>query len=151
MNDTREGDLQAPAATDHDHGDPEGARISSDLMSRMGISCGHLGAHGHDSHPLHHHHDLRCLVEAGANAIRPDLKTAKERLEIKARSQQHYMRKSEEFRLDALSAQASLRAVRASATEMVAFMESMPAVGPWTTVFDQYNSWLDEQATKEAP
>lgn len=154
--DTRQHDPSAPDIGDH-HGDGKERAIVVDLMHRLNTFCENRGMH---THPVatedeqgrvrsrsitHHHHDLRCLVEAGRNQVLPDLKKAKADAEMwQARSQRRQdalLRLQEEHR----QTQASLRHRQADVDEMIRFMEAMPAVGPWATVYDQYVAWVDEQ------
>lgn len=159
--DTRQHDPSAPDIGDH-HGDGKERAIVVDLMHRLNAFCENRGMH---THPVatedeqgrvrsrsitHHHHDLRCLVEAGRNQVLPDLKKAEARAtRWMARSQRRQaalLRSQEETR----AAQARIVAKQATLDQVWVFMESMPAVGPWATVMDQFTAWQDEQAEEQA-
>ncbi len=152
----------------HEHGEGllKESEIALDLMKRLRVFCDQRGFHTHgmatdrtadrtfNSSPMaHHHHDLRCLVEAGANQIRPELdKVGRKLTDTKSRlssARQTIARYGAEIDRQTRvleSTRASLKAIQAEQDQMRRFMASMPAVGPWGTLSDQYDSWCEEQA-----
>lgn len=142
----------------HSHGEPilDGDVVAG-LLTILGLDCGGVGVHTHQQvrsrgqgvyatqSGSHHHHDIRCLVEAGANPVRRQLLD----------EQQHshrLMRTLEEVR-DTLARKVGLLGelqtrydrLAQSNEDMRTFMKEMPAVGPWENLREQYNAWLDER------
>lgn len=122
------------------------AEITVGMMTRMDVDCDEVGFHRHDGLLPHHHHDLRCLVEAGANEVRPDLRQARETVDRQRRDLTRLRGQVDDLRLQASQAHNRFEAAQASLEQAFRFMESMPAKGPWATVYDQYVAWVDEQA-----
>jgi len=163
MNEQSRGDnpRAAVASDGHTHGaDPAEARMVTDLMAILGVSCSGLGSHTHpveenDGHGRvrrlsrpHHHHDLRCLVEAGANQVRPRLDAAETRADsfaaqIKVRGKVILEQAQQIERLEGVN-----RALTDDAASVGAFLRAMPAVGPWKTLAEQYHSWVEEEESQ---
>ena len=143
---------------DHAHAQQQRdeAEVAIDLRQRMNVDCGNIGFHRHlvpgkyvtssrsDQWP-HHHHDLRCLFEAGVQSLRPKMIDQERRLASQASQVRHLRQRVDEEQARARTTQRTLDAARGTMTEMVQFMESMPAVGPWKSVYDQYLAWVDEK------
>lgn len=135
------------------------------IMRVNGVDCLNEGAHTHQmpvdvgservvrrAYP-HHHHDVGCLIEAGANKIRPDLHHARRHLTTALDTITALRSQVAQLQRDLERATTTEEASQASLAEVFEFMQSMPAVGPWKTVYDQYVTWLEErveQAIEEA-
>lgn len=148
---TRSLNPQGPTATDHYH-DQDGSEqeVVSDLMARLGVSCGNLGAHSHpspDRHTggLHHHHDLRCLVEAGR--IQGRQQQADRLAEVLTSNGDEISRLMRQIdRLQQRVEKLTVDRYRLSEEQRLlgGYLAAMPAVGPWETLAQQYDSWREE-------
>lgn len=139
------------------------AGIAVDLMERMEVDCLLVGSHTHitpdvdeatqtskaNSTP-HHHHDLTCLVQAGRNEVQPFLQSAQESSERWYRRFDGQRAINERLRQSQASTEAHLARATKARASMNRFMRSMPAVGPWATLADQYDHWLMEEAEEAA-
>jgi hypothetical protein len=145
----------------HTSGGDKESRVTLDLMERLGVWCNLHGGHAHSSvayrgerqrsvqTPPHHHHDLRCLVEAGANEVRPLLERQQRHNEA-----QHVEILHLKERIDRLERRL---AISETARELAnqhndryeAFLDSGAGGGPWETLRDRYDDWLMEQGEEE--
>jgi hypothetical protein len=155
-------DPVAPMAHDHDHGTSGIVKLLTEkgesgvvvqIMGDQDISCQNMGAHQHGhNQQMHHHHDLLCLVEAGANTVRFPLAQAVLNLELSQHEvnllkgqvaileDQHVSLQNRIFNLRDDYGQ-----VRDSLDEAERFMDGTPAQGPWGTVREQFLDWKDEE------
>ncbi len=154
---------------EHSEGALSEGEVTLDLMKRLRVFCEQRGFHTHgmatdrtadrtfNSSPMaHHHHDLRCLVEAGANQIRPELdKVSRKLTDAKSRlssARQTIARQAQEkgsLERDLKDTKAAKATLADELRQVRRFMLSMPAVGPWDTLRDQYDSWCEEQEDQE--
>jgi hypothetical protein len=167
----RTGDPSVPEPADgHTHGHDDEYRQVVRIMESLRIGCGNLGEHRHEhrtaegrtSWAQHHHHDIRCLVEAGANVGRAEVHEQFVKPLAEEASRQG---------LELMRTQAELRGVKQMLTQVQkrcddlqgqveslrwrdrirgVFMRQHPAVGPWDTIEDLWTDWLAEQVDEQA-
>lgn len=144
----------AVVAHDHSHVPPQfvdkgvdEAKLAILVMGDHDVSCNNLGSHRHGrDQERHHHHDLACLIEAGANTVRPQLVEAIQHAE---NLNGMITRLHDSERMLSLQRDEALRQrdiLKADIQQMLRFMQHSTARGPWATVYDQYLDWVIEEA-----
>lgn len=154
--DLRTGNPTASVAPDRHTHTPDGAReaeIVEHLLTTLHLSCGSVGAHSHPltgedgriTNRLHHHHDLRCLVTSGERVGEGERKRLQDRLDAALWRERHFRDKVVMTRAELVRVQDLVTRAMTERRLMDEFLDTMPAVGPWKTLREQWDSWLEEQ------